>query len=243
MLLNRYDRPEMLVLTLPFIKDHTVEMLDRRFKYLLIDLDGTLTDSKEGIHACIRFALAQLGRPIAEDVNLDWTIGPPLKASLAKLLDTTDDQLVERALLAYRERFSTIGLFENQVYDSVPETLFALKQRGYTLFVATAKPTIYAKRILEHFKINQFFCEIYGSELSGERADKRELIAYILQEQRLKSIEGLMIGDRDCDILAARSNNMQAIAARYGYGTAQEIDALKPFAEISRFADLLDLVV
>lgn len=93
----------------------------------------------------------KLGYPLAADLNIDWTIGPPLKASLAKLLATQDDALAEQALLAYRERFSVIGLFENEVYPSVAETLKALKAEGYRLFVATAKPTIYAKRIFRSF--------------------------------------------------------------------------------------------
>ncbi|MFI8036141.1 HAD hydrolase-like protein, partial [Acinetobacter baumannii] len=114
-------------------------------KHILIDLDGTLTDPKVGIHTSIRYAMDKLGYPLAADLNIDWTIGPPLKASLAKLLATQDDALAEQALLAYRERFSVIGLFENEVYPSVAETLKALKAEGYRLFVATAKPTIYAK--------------------------------------------------------------------------------------------------
>jgi phosphoglycolate phosphatase len=100
-------------------------------KHILIDLDGTLTDPKVGIHTSIRYAMDKLGYPLAADLNIDWTIGPPLKASLAKLLATQDDALAEQALLAYRERFSVIGLFENEVYPSVAETLKALKAEGY----------------------------------------------------------------------------------------------------------------
>ncbi|MGL5403682.1 MAG: HAD hydrolase-like protein, partial [Acinetobacter sp.] len=146
-------------------------------KNILIDLDGTLTDPKAGIHRSIRYALEKLGHPLADGVDLDWTIGPPLKASLAKLLNTQDDDFAEQALLAYRERFSVTGLFENEVYATVVETLQQLQLQGYRLFLATAKPTVYAKRILAHFGLDQFFTEMYGSELTGERTNKVDLIA------------------------------------------------------------------
>ncbi len=98
-------------------------------KHILIDLDGTLTDPKVGIHTSIRYAMEKLGYPLAADLDIDWTIGPPLKPSLAKLLATQDDALAEQALLAYRERFSVVGLFENEVYPSVAKTLSALKKK------------------------------------------------------------------------------------------------------------------
>ncbi len=211
-------------------------------KHILIDLDGTLTDPKVGIHTSIRYAMEMLGYPLAADLNIDWTIGPPLKASLAKLLATQDDALAEQALLAYRERFSVIGLFENEVYPSVAETLKALKAEGYRLFVATAKPTIYAKRILDHFELSQYFVHIYGSELTGERTNKAELIHYILEREQLNPEECLMVGDRQYDILGARHNGIEAVAVTYGYGTAEELAQAQPKAMFNQFSELLDYV-
>lgn len=208
-------------------------------RHILIDLDGTLTDPKTGIHGSIRYAMDKLGQPLASDLNIDWTIGPPLKASLMKLLDTEDHDLGELALQAYRERFSVIGLFENEVYPTVLETLEALQQQDYQLFVATAKPTVYAKRILEHFQLAPFFCEIYGSELTGERTHKGELIHYILQQESLLPEHCLMIGDREYDILGARQNGIQAIAVEYGYGTHEELENAQPFARVQQFAEVL----
>lgn len=127
---------------------------------ILIDLDGTLTDPKLGITTCIRYAMQKLGRLLADEVDLDWCIGPPLKASLAKLLQSDNDELAEQALALYRERFSTIGLFENEVYPEVAETLEKLQQQGYRLYVATAKPTIYAEQILAHFDLAKYFIKI-----------------------------------------------------------------------------------
>lgn len=114
-----------------------------------------------------------MGHPISEDTNIDWIIGPPLKASLAKILNVdADDTLAEQALMAYRERFAVTGLYENHVFEDVAETLAELKRRSYRLFLATAKPTVYAKQILEHFNLVQYFTEIYGSELNGDRTNK-----------------------------------------------------------------------
>ena len=136
-------------------------MVRAMIKNILIDLDGTLTDPKVGITASARYDLEKVGHPIAENINIDWIIGPPLKASLAKILNVAlEHDLAEQALLGYRERFSVTGLFENQVYPNVAETLALLKQQGFKLFVATAKPTIYAKRILEQFGLAEYFIGI-----------------------------------------------------------------------------------
>lgn len=213
-------------------------------KNILIDLDGTLTDPKVGITTSARYGLAKIGYPIADDVNIDWIIGPPLKASLAKILNVAvDDDLAEQALLAYRERFAVTGLFENEVFNDVASTLAALQQQGYTLYVATAKPTIYAQKILEHFDLAQYFTVIYGSELTGERTNKGDLIAYILQQENLNPAECLMVGDREHDIFGARRFGIDTIAVEYGYGTAEELDAAKPKARIQHFAQLLNHVV
>lgn len=207
---------------------------------VLIDLDGTLTDPKVGITTSARYGLNKIGHPIADDVNIDWIIGPPLKASLAKILNVSvNDDLAEQALLGYRERFAVTGLFENLVYPSVAETLKALNERGYNLYVATAKPTIYAKQILEHFNLAQYFKVIYGSELTGERTNKAELIAYILEQEKLKAENCLMIGDREYDILGARKNGIETIAVEYGYGSNDELNKAEPKARIQQFADVL----
>ncbi|PKF31509.1 putative hydrolase [Acinetobacter proteolyticus] len=211
-------------------------------KNIFIDLDGTLTDPKTGIHGSIRFALEKLGQPIADEVDLDWTIGPPLKASLAKLLNTQDDALAEQALLAYRERFSVTGLFENEVYPTVVDTLQQLQAQGYALFLATAKPIIYAKQILVHFQLDQYFTEMYGSELTGERTNKADLIAYILEQQQLDAQHCIMVGDRQYDIIGARANGIETIAVNYGYGRAEELAQAQPVTQISQFSQLIETV-
>ncbi|NAS10309.1 HAD-IA family hydrolase [Acinetobacter haemolyticus] len=211
-------------------------------KNILIDLDGTLTDPKTGIHGSIRYALEKLNQPLADEVDLDWTIGPPLKASLAKLLDTQDDDLAEQALAAYRERFSVTGLFENEVYPTVEGTLRQLQTQEYQLFLATAKPTVYAKQILAYFQLDQYFTEMYGSELTGERTNKADLIAYILEQEQLNAQHCIMVGDRQYDVIGARANGIETIAVNYGYGTTQELAQVQPVAYISEFGQLIEVV-
>lgn len=208
-------------------------------QHIFLDLDGTLTDPKQGIHGSIRYALTKMGQPLAENLNIDWTIGPPLKASLAKLLNSQDDALAERALQYYRERFSTIGLYENELYPQVTQTLEQLQQRGYQLYLATAKPQVYAVRILEHFDLLKYFTQPYGSELTGERTNKGDLIQYILQQEMLQPETCIMVGDREYDIFGARRNDMNSIAVTYGYGTEQELTDAQAAQRITQFSELL----
>ncbi|MBD8008502.1 HAD family hydrolase [Acinetobacter pecorum] len=210
-------------------------------KNILIDLDGTLTDPKVGITTSARYGLEKIGYPISDEINIDWIIGPPLKASLAKILNVEADHvLAEQALMAYRERFAVKGLYENHVFEGVAETLAELKRRGYRLFVATAKPTVYAKQILEHFDLAQYFTEIYGSELNGERTNKAELIQYILEQQQLQADQCVMVGDREYDIFGARHNGIDSIAVNYGYGSQDELALAQPKYKIDSFNQLLD---
>ena len=212
-------------------------------KNILIDLDGTLTDPKVGITTSARYGLAKVGHPITDSENIDWIIGPPLKASLAKILNVdVDDDLAEQALLGYRERFSVTGLFENHLFDDVPTTLQELKKQGYKLFLATAKPEIYARQILQYFELLQYFDYPYGSELTGERTNKGDLIGYILQQEKLDPMECLMVGDREHDIFGARRFGIETIAVEYGYGSQQELDEAKPKARIKTFAELLNVI-
>nr|WP_276534840.1 HAD-IA family hydrolase [Acinetobacter lwoffii] len=204
-------------------------------------MDGTLTDPKVGITTSARYGLEKIGHPISDEINIDWIIGPPLKASLAKILNVEADHvLAEQALMGYRERFAVKGLYENHVFEGVAETLAELKRRGYRLFVATAKPTVYAKQILEHFDLAQYFTDIYGSELNGERTNKAELIQYILEQQKLQADQCLMVGDREHDIFGARQNGIDTIAVNYGYGSQEELALAQPKYQIDRFNQLLD---
>ncbi len=191
---------------------------------LLFDLDGTLTDPFEGITKCILYAMEKLDKKCPPTESLRWCIGPPLRDSFAKLLTTDDKAIIERAVTLYRERFGTVGLFENHVYDGIPDVLQALQKDGHTLYVATSKPTIFAKRIIAHFDLQRYFKSIYGSELDGARGDKTSLISHILQAELMKPSEAAMIGDREHDMIGAKENNISSFGVLWGYGTKDELE-------------------
>ena len=191
---------------------------------LLFDLDGTLTDPYEGITRCISYALDMLGHKIPPEENLRWCIGPPLRDSFMKLLVTDDKALIERAVRLYRQRFGTVGLFENHVYDGIPEMLEALQQDGHTLYLATLKPTVYASRIIDHFGLQRYFTDIFGSELDGTRSDKTSLLSYLLQTELIESSTAAMIGDREHDIIGAKNNGVAGFGVLWGYGTKDELE-------------------
>ena len=194
-------------------------------KAILFDLDGTLTDPREGITRSIAYALGRMGvepPPLAE---LTFAIGPPLRASLARLIGTESADAVERTLAFYRERFADVGLFENAVYDGVAETLAALSGSGATLFVATSKPRVYAERIIRHFALDAHFVAVHGCELDGTREDKRELLAHLLPHHGLDARRATMIGDRGADMVAARHHGLRAVGALWGYGSRDELEA------------------
>lgn len=191
---------------------------------ILFDLDGTLTDSYEGITRCIAHSLNTLGRTPPPQASLRWCIGPPLKHSFATLLDSADEKLVNEALTLYRERFGTVGLFENEVYSGVPDTLDALQQMGHTLFVATSKPSVYAKRIIDHFGLRRYFNGVYGSELDGRLGDKKSLIGHILQTESIEISRAAMVGDREHDMTGAKANGVVGLGVLWGYGTREELE-------------------
>lgn len=191
---------------------------------LLFDLDGTLTDPFPGITKCISHALNKLDMQSPPKETLRWCIGPPLKNSFAKLLGSEDDTLAEKAIVFYRERFGTVGLFENEVYEGIPEVLEGLQENGHMLYVATSKPAVYAARIIDHFGLHRYFKAIYGSELDGTRSDKTSLICHILESESITSSETVMIGDRKHDIIGAKENGVRGIGVLWGYGTKEELE-------------------
>jgi phosphoglycolate phosphatase len=184
------------------------------------DLDGTLTDPKPGITRSIQYALERLGFPAPSEDDLIWCIGPPLHDSFKHFVGT--DELAGRAIELYRERFSDIGLYENQVYAGIDETLTEVAS-GRRLFVATSKPKIYADRIVEHFGLQRHFEHVFGSELDGTRTNKVDLLAYALAETKVDPAKAIMIGDRSHDVVGARKNGIKAVGVLYGYGNREEL--------------------
>lgn len=194
---------------------------------ILFDLDGTLTDAKPGILASYDYALARLGRQMPAG-DLSWLIGPPIRECFARLLETEDAALIEEAYALYRERYDRVGKYENRVYEGIPAMLAGLLERGYTLYVATAKAGPLAASILEHFTLDRYFAGIYGAGPDGTHADKADLVRHILQVEGYAGSETILIGDRRYDIAAARANGAQAGAVTYGYGSHAELTEARP---------------
>ena len=188
---------------------------------IYFDLDGTLTNPKPGITRSIQYALEKLSLAVPSEDELTWCIGPPLHASLEKL--TGSPELADRALLLYRERFADIGLFENEAYAGIIDTLTTIAAMNQRMFVATSKPVIYATRIVDHFSLKPYFERVFGSELDGTRVDKRDLLRYALDEAKVDPTSAIMIGDRSHDMVGARTNGMTAIGVLYGYGSEAEL--------------------
>ena len=209
---------------------------------LLFDLDGTLTNPFAGITNCIRHALTELGADVSSAEELGWCIGPPLHGSFKTLLDTEDDELAARALAIYRERFGTIGLFENEIYPGIVDCLSELKSKGYSLSVATSKPSVFAKRIIDHFDLTEFFLSVDGAELDGTHGDKTSLIAHILQRDNLQPGEVIMIGDRKYDITGAADNGVRGIGVLWGYGTREELESAGASSLVEIPGELLSVI-
>ncbi|MBI3798557.1 MAG: HAD family hydrolase [Deltaproteobacteria bacterium] len=209
---------------------------------LFFDLDGTLTDPREGIVRSLQHALVTLGYSPPDAAGLEQFIGPPLAESFRVLLSTLDEAQIQAAVAAYRGRFSERGLFENRLYPDVPSGLNSLQTAGHRLWVVTSKPEVYAQRIVAHFGLSCYFHQVYGSELSGERANKAELIRYVLEQEKLSGHDVLMIGDRKHDILGARANRMRAVGVAWGYGSLAELASANPHAIVNSMAELIEYV-
>ena len=189
---------------------------------ILLDLDGTLTDSREGIFNCIRHAFEGLEHPCPDDVELRRFLGPPLSETFGAVFGMGSPR-VTRAIELYRERFTVSGMFENAVYAGIPEALARLRERGARLMIATTKPTVYAERIVEHFGLGRDIEAVFGSELDGTRSDKRDLIAWILKTRALSALATRMVGDREHDMHGAAANGVFGIGVLWGFGSREEL--------------------
>jgi phosphoglycolate phosphatase len=146
-----------------------------------------------------------------------------LRGTFAKLLATDERETVERAIGHYRERFADVGWRENAAYPGIETALARLRSAGARLYVCTAKPRIYAERIVAHFGFDAHFTAVYGADLDGRYDDKATLLAHLVEQERLDPRAAVMIGDRDHDIRAARANGVRAVGVLWGYGSAAEL--------------------
>ena len=218
-----------------------------RKDYILFDLDGTLTDPKEGITKSVQHALEHFGIQTDDLDGLTPFIGPPLRDSFKRYYGFSDEQAWE-GVQAYREYFSVRGWVQNKEYPGKKEMLEALKEAGRVLLVATSKPEEFAKKILDHFDMAEYFDFIGGADMGETRVRKADVIRYVLEQCGLESDDEtigrcVMVGDREHDVLGARECGMECVGVLYGYGDRQEMDACRPAWIAETVKDLRDLLL
>ena len=207
------------------------------YQNVLFDLDGTLTDPREGITRSIQYGLSKMGIDEPDVRALEHFIGPPLLQAFMATYGF-DEAKAWEAMGYYRERFAVTGLYENHVFEGVTPLLEELVSQGRQLFIATSKPQVYAREIARHFDFARHFKVIYGSELDGTRTNKVELIRHLMSEQGLDPAQTLMIGDRKHDLIGARDNGLDAAAVGYGFGSFEELSAFAPTYHFQTLAQL-----
>ena len=191
-------------------------------KYILFDLDGTLTDPKEGITKCVQYALKRFGIIRDCDELLEF-IGPPLMEHFMEYANLSADD-GKKAVEYYRERYAPIGIFENRIYDGVIPMLKTLKDKGYVLAVATSKPSVFAQKICDKYSISDYITYLSGSELDGRNTDKSIVIKKAIDHLGATKDNTIMIGDRIYDLLGATENGIKSIAVTYGYAKEGEFE-------------------
>lgn len=213
--------------------------MNRCVRHLFFDLDGTLTDPKLGITRCIQHALIELNEAPPSADALTWCIGPPLRDSFVELVG---EARADTAVALYRDRFASVGLFENEPYPGMDAVLRHLVDAGVTLHVASSKPLVFVEQILEHFALRGHFATVFGSELDGSLADKSELLAHALARTRAASADSVMIGDRKHDGIGARSNGVPFVGVLYGYGDAAELSDAGAFRLVAEPGELTGII-
>ena len=195
----------------------------KHYELILFDLDGTITDSAEGIINCVEHALRQMGRDVPQRSSLYRFIGPPLMDSFRNFCGMDNEQAAEATRL-YRERYKNIGIFENAVYSGAAEMLARIRAAGRRTALATSKPEVYARRIISHFCLDEYFDFVGGAEMTGERTNKAAVIRYVMKSCGAEADKTLMVGDRHHDIEGAAAEGIDSLGVLYGYGSKEELE-------------------
>lgn len=195
-----------------------------KYQYALFDLDGTLTDPGEGITRSVQYALAKFGINVENRRELFCFIGPPLHESFEVYYGFSRPDAM-KAVDAYREYYAVKGIFENLVYDGISQTLAELQKNGVKICLATSKPELYAKQILEHFELDSYFTAVAGSEMDGTRTKKAEVVERALMLLGNPSVaDCVMIGDREHDVLGGSAHGLDTVGVLFGYGNREELE-------------------
>lgn len=200
------------------------------FQYCLFDLDGTLTDPREGITKSVQYALKAYGIEEPDLTKLEPFIGPPLADSFMEFYGFTKEQAM-KAVEIYRERFAPIGVLENEIYPGISDMLACLCEKGMKLAVASSKPGCFVHQILEHFEIEKYFDVIVGSELDGRRTAKEEVVEEALRQLNMTDMSAeekkkncAMVGDRKFDMEGAITHGLTGIGVRFGFAGEGELE-------------------
>lgn len=212
------------------------------YKYILFDLDGTLTDPGIGITNSVMYALEKFGIEVKERASLYKFIGPPLLDSFQNFYGFTKEES-ELALKYYREYFRPKGIYENHVYDGVEDLLRELKASGKKMIVATSKPEEFAVEILKHFNLYQYFDFVGGASMDEKRVKKSDVIAYALEKGDVTDLDAVvMIGDREHDVYGAKQIGVDSIGVLYGYGDYEELKQAGADYIVERPSEILKIV-
>lgn len=223
------------------------------YKYILFDLDGTLTDPKIGITTCVQYALADQGIDEPNLDKLECFIGPPLKNSFMEFYGFSEERAL-KAVDKYRERFVVTGIFENEIFPGIADMLCNLKNAGKKISIASSKPTVLVERILEHFDIAQYFDYVVGSEMDGRRGKKEEVVEEALRQLLtdggtkndntvIIKEEFAMVGDRKFDIEGAKAFGLTGVGVSFGYAEDGELEAAGADYIVDTVEELYNLLI
>ena len=209
-------------------------------KTILFDLDGTITDSGEGIINCVIYALERFGLPVPHRDSLRYFVGPPLHESFIRQ-GVPADRAAE-AVAVYRERYVPTGMFENTPYPGIREVLETLKAKGHTLYVASSKPEWMCVEILKHFDLDKYFTQICGATMDTSRTNKEAVISYLI-EQNGKTDNMVMVGDTKFDVIGAKYHGIPCVGVSWGYGTVEEMREAGAASVAFTMDELLEILV
>lgn len=212
------------------------------YEYVFFDLDGTLTDSGEGIINAAIYALEKYNIEVNDRSELRKFIGPPLQDSFSTDYGFQEDE-IEDVIKIFREYYSEKGIFENTIYENIQTVLFELKNRGKKLVVATSKPEVFTKKVLDHFNISSYFDYVSGATLNNEKIQKVDIIRDAICKLGITDkSKVVMIGDRKLDVLGAKENGIDSIGVLWGYGDLLELEKVGPTYIAEKVLDLLEII-
>jgi phosphoglycolate phosphatase len=215
----------------------------KEYRYILFDLDGTITDSIEGITNAIVYARKKYDIEITDRSELQKFIGPPLVSSFKNFCGFSEEEAKE-AIVYFREYYSTKGIFENTIFKGMDKLLTKLKSENKILIVATSKPETYARKILKHLEMDKYFTFIAGASFDATRTEKSDVIAYAMKSCRITDLSlVLMVGDRKHDIMGSKETGIDSVGVLFGYGDRKELESAGATYIVETVGDLGNLLI